>query len=342
MKKIIASAIVIVLLSTTFLGCLGNEKEILYIYHAGSLSIPFEELEKRFEESHPNVDVRREYAGSVATIRKVTDQGKEPDIVASADYSLIPDMMYPEWADWTVQFARNRIVIAFTNQSLYREEITGDNWYEILMRDGVKFGFSNPNDDPCGYRSQMVILLAEDYYENDSIFDTLIEAHCGIRAEGYNITVPSTQEMNVDSNKIMVRSAEVDLMSALEAGEIDYLFIYQSVAAQHIGVDYIQLPEAIDLSSTEYADNYARVVLTRASGETVEGKPIVYGITIPKTVHNMEMAVEFLMLLFSAEGQQVMEDFGQPPIVPPKVDNISMMPDELQNMVECACQTSQN
>jgi len=326
--------VMIVLLSTAFLGCLGDDTESLYIFHAGSLAIPFDELEERFEESHPNVDVRRESAGSVATIRKVTDQGKEPDIVASADYTLIPDMMYPDWADWTVNFARNRMIIAYTNLSLYKEEINEDNWYEIFLRDGVKFGFSNPNDDPCGYRSQMVTLLAEDYYGNDSIYDDLIEAHCGIMAEGYNITVPDTQDLNVNTNRIMVRSMEVDLMSALESGEIDYLFIYQSVASQHIGVYYIQLPEAIDLSSTDHADNYNKVILTRASGESIQGKPIVYGVTIAKTARNLDLAIEFMELLLGVEGQQVMEDMGQPPITPPDADNISAMPTELQPLVE--------
>ncbi|MFP4545237.1 MAG: substrate-binding domain-containing protein, partial [Methanomassiliicoccales archaeon] len=74
-------------------------------------------MEKRFEEDHPGVDVRREAAGSVATVRKVTDQGKEPDVVGLADYSLIPDMMYEEYADWTVQFAKNRMTLAYTDQS---------------------------------------------------------------------------------------------------------------------------------------------------------------------------------------------------------------------------------
>lgn len=335
MRRVITGVVAVIVLSTMLLGCLGgDDTQVLYVYHAGSLSIPFEELESIFEESHPHVDVRREPAGSVATIRKVTDQGKEPDVVGVADYSLIPDMMYDDYASWTVKFARNRMIIAYTDHSLYKDEINSTNWYEIFMRDGVKYGFSNPNDDPCGYRSQMVTLLAEDHYQNDSIFDDLIEAHSAITADGYNITVPETSQLNIDVSKIMVRSAEVDLMSALEVGEIDYLYIYQSVASQHEGVDYIQLPEAIDLSSTDYVEEYAKVTLTRGSGDVVIGKPIVYGVTIPATVQNMELAIEFVTLLLTQEGQDVMESMGQPPIVPPKADNIGVMPSALQPLVQ--------
>lgn len=335
MKRILACIVIVIALSTMFLGCLGggDDSQVLYIYHAGSLSVPFNELETLFEEQYPNVDVRRESGGSVATVRKVTDQGKEPDIVAVADYSLIPDMMYDEWADWTVRFAKNRMIIAYTDQSLYEGEINSTNWYEIFQRDGVKYGFSNPNDDPCGYRSQMVTLLAEDHYQNDTIFDNLIEAHTAITAEGYNITVPETANLNIDTSKIMVRSAEVDLMSALEAGEIDYLYIYQSVASQHEGVDFLELPEAIDLSSTDYKDNYGKVSITLASGDVQVGNPIVYGITIPTTVRNNEMAIAFMELLLTQEGQDVMESMGQPPIVPPRTDNLAGMPSELQDLV---------
>jgi len=335
MRRIIASVIAVVILSTMFIGCLGGEEtQFLYVYHAGSLSIPFDEMEELFEDSHPNVDVRRESGGSVATVRKVTDQGKEPDVVGVADYSLIPDMMYEEWADWTVKFARNRMIIAYTNHSAYKDDINTTNWYDIFQRDGVKYGFSNPNDDPCGYRSQMVTLLAESYYGNDSIFDDLIEAHTGITATGGNITVPETSNLNIDTSKIMVRSAEVDLMAALESGEIDYLYIYQSVASQHEGVYYVQLPEAIDMSSIDYAEEYSEISLTRGSGNVVVGKPIVYGITIPTTVKNYDLAVEFVELVLNQTGQDVMEYMGQPPIVPPKADNVTNMPEILQPLVE--------
>ncbi|MFP4050878.1 MAG: tungstate ABC transporter substrate-binding protein WtpA [Thermoplasmata archaeon] len=333
MKKWMAIITIILISLISLTGCVGSKERVLNVYHAGSLSVPFDEIEKKFEHENPDIDVRRQGAGSVTTIKKVTEQGKQPDVVAVADYSLIPDLMYKkDKASWTVRFAKNRMVIAYTENSAYRDEINEDNWYEILNKNDVKFGFSNPNDDPCGYRSQMVTLLAEDHYKYDKIFDSLIEKNTAIRAEGYNITAP--KDLNVKTKKLMVRSAEVDLMAALEAGEIDYLFIYQSVAEQHEGVDFVQLPPQIDLSSVEYADKYGKVTLTRYTGEKSVGKPIVYGITIPSTVKNKELAVEFAKFLLSETGQDVLKNNGQPPINPPKVDNINNIPNELKGLVE--------
>lgn len=329
----IAVVIALILITALVSGCISNEdKEELYVYHAGSLSIPFDELETKFEEEYPDVDVRRESAGSVATLKKVTEQGKEPDVVAVADHSLIPALMYEDQASWAVRFAKNRMVLAYSEHSNHKDEITENNWYNVLNRDDVKFGFSNPNDDPCGYRSQMVTLLAEDHYGNDTIYDTLIESNTAISADGYNISVP--ENLEVKTSKAMVRSAEVDLMSALEAGEIDFLYIYQSVAEQHEGVDYVNLPAEIDLSSVEHADNYGQVTLTRYTGERSVGKPIVYGITIPKTVKNEEYAVKFVKMLLNEDGQDMLEELGQPPIVPAKVDKKQNIPEELAPLVE--------
>ncbi|WP_243669464.1 extracellular solute-binding protein [Methanoculleus chikugoensis] len=124
------------------------------VFHAGSLTGPFEKVKAAFEAEHPGVTVLLEPAGSVDCIKKVTENGKPADVLASADYALIPEMMLPDHADWYLTFAKNRMVLTYTNESKYADEITAENWYEILDRDGVRWGgFSDPNSDPCGYRT---------------------------------------------------------------------------------------------------------------------------------------------------------------------------------------------
>lgn len=314
-----------------------GEEAVLKIFHAGSLGVPFAELEAEFEAQHPGVDVQREAEGSAKCVRKITELGKTADILASADYSLIPSMMMPEYADWYAAFARNRIVIAYTDESAYSDEITTDNWYEILRRTDVNYGFSNPNDDPCGYRTQMVTQLAESYYGDNKIYDDLIldlTGMTGTEENGtYTVHVPDSESINPDNSKIMMRSKEVDLSSALEIGEIDYFYIYRSVAVQH-GFEFIELPEAIDLSSIDYADNYSRVQVEMASGTIAIGSPIVYGVTVPKNAENPELGIEFVKLLLGETGQEIFVENGQPPIVPAQVGGKEAMPAELQVFVE--------
>ena len=46
-----------------------------------------------------------------------------------------------------------------------------ENWYEIIARPDVKFGLSDPRFDAAGYRSLMIVQLAEDYYGDPTIFE---------------------------------------------------------------------------------------------------------------------------------------------------------------------------
>jgi len=322
----------------------GQEKTVLTIFHAGSLSVPFDEMEKIFEEKHPNVDVQREAAGSASTIRKITDLHKDADIVASADYTLIDSMMIDsdtQYADWNILFAKNQLVICYTNQSEFKDEITENNWFEIFNRTGVTYGFSNPNDDPCGYRAVMMFHLAEFCYNDSNLFENIIVKHTDISVtngdENYAIHVP--ENLNPDS-KIVIRPKETDLMALLESGELDYLIIYRSVAQQHSdsGARFIELSPEIDMSSVDYSGIYDNVSLEQFSdiagkGETITAKPIVYGITIPSNSENTELALEFVKMVISSEGNNILSDLGQPPITPAKTSQIDNIPPELINLV---------
>jgi len=273
---------------------------------------------KQFEALHPDVDVRRESMGSIAAIRQVTDVGKIGDVVASADYTLIPSMMYLEYADWVVRFATNDLVLAYNQEkSRYADEITLDNWYEILQRDGVVVAFSNPNLDPCGYRAVMAFQLAELYYGDDRIFDELILDNTAITIseEDGTYLIKTPEDLKPNTKKVRIRPKSVDLVAMVEEGGLDYAFEYRSVAVQH-NLAFVDLPGPIDLSKVKYADVYKKVKLETVDGKTKTGKPIVYGITVPKNAQNPELGLEFVQFVIGNAGQKIFADMGQPPIVP--------------------------
>lgn len=287
----------------------------LAVYHAGSLAVPFQDMATEFNKIHPNVEIRRDSGGSRSEIRKVTELGKIADILASADYALIPDMMYPEFADWYVIFAYNRMVLCYTDQSKFGDEVNKDNWYEVLDRDGVVYGHSDPDLDPCGYRTEMVWQLAEEHYSKPGLYDSL---------------------QIDDIHKDVVRPKSVDLIALLESGDLDYAFEYLSVAKQH-SLKYVELPEEIDLSSAEFKDLYATAKVEVTGKEpgttkTLTGAPIVYGITIPKNAACPDLAVEFLKFLLDKDGQAVMERNYQSPVVPAVASDKSKLPAELRDL----------
>lgn len=329
---------VALLIPTLFLGCsspVEQNKVVLKVFHAGSLTEPMKEFKKAFENMYPEVVVQSEAAGSAASVRKITELGRKADVVAVADYSLIQQMMYPKYANWTIMFAKNEIGIAYTNKSRYADEINSNNWYQILRRPDVKIGFSNPNDDPCGYRAMMILKLAELYYSDSSIFDDLIAKHSNLRFEKENgsfiLRMPDSENINPDS-KLMVRSMEMELLHGLETGEVDYILIYRSVAEQH-GLRFVELPDQINLGSIDYAGLYSKIEVVQANGNIVTGKPIVYGITIPKNAEHKSYAEKFVELIISEKGQEILRKLGQQPIVPAKADREENLPGNLRKII---------
>lgn len=289
-------------------------KEPVVVLHAGSLSVPFAEIEKVFEEKFPQYDVQREPSGSIAAARKVTDLGKAADVIGSADYQVIDTMLIPNHAKFNAQFATNEMIIAYTDKSKFAKEINDKNWTDIFLKEGVVVGHANPNVDPCGYRSMLVTMLAEKYYKQDNFFNKLFNygSHYEVGEE--------------NAKKVVVRPKETDLLGLLEAGQYDYLFIYKSVADQH-HLKYITLPEAISLKSAKYDDFYSQVSFDidgKKPGlvEKQIGAPMVYGISVFENKNspaNKAGAVEFVNFVLSAEGQAIMKKNGQDALNPPVI-----------------------
>ncbi|MBP2172381.1 tungstate ABC transporter substrate-binding protein WtpA [Methanococcus voltae] len=344
-KSLLLTSILGIFLVLAFSGCTDQQtpadstdsekiEGVVKIFHAGSLAVPFEEYEKAFEEKYPDTDVQRESAGSVACVRNIVELNKKADVLGSADYSLIPKMMYPDYADWYLMIAKNEIVIAYTNKSKFTNEITSDNWYEIFQKDGVKYGFSSANDDPCGYRTQMVIKLAEKTYNDNTIYENLIKKNSNFNVEEKDgsFVVKSPAEITVNTDKIFMRSKEVDLLGPLESGAYDYLFIYKSVANQH-NLEYVELPDEINLGAYDQAENYARAsILIESQNKTIAAAPIVYGVTVPTNAENKAAGVAFVK--FVLENPQIFENAGQP-VIKPAIGN-GNVPAEYDGLVEMA------
>ena len=290
----------------------------LVIFHAGSLSQPFHELAALYEKRHPRAKVLLEAAGSRQCARKIRDLGQRADVFGSADYKVVENLLMPEFARFNIHFAVNEMVIAYNDDSLRHQEITVDNWPEVLADPEVRFGRADPNSDPCGYRTEIVFQLAERHFRNHDLANRLREKH----------------------GNIYIRPKETDLLALLEAGEIDYLPIYRSVAEQH-GLLFVRLPSEVNLSDPKHTSIYqtARVTVTgKTPGSSLEltGEPIVYSLTIPTDAPNPSGAEEFVALALGRKGREIFERNGQAPIVPPRVTGGQAMPNRLVHMLSPA------
>jgi molybdate/tungstate transport system substrate-binding protein len=324
MKKTkILSCAMVVLFATGLLfaaQAFGGPQGKLTMFHAGSLSVPFKAMEKTFEAKYPKVDLQREAAGSQACARKVSDLKKPCDIMASADYKVIDKLLIPQYADWNIRFATNQLVLCYTGKSRYAGEVNSKNWYEILQRQKVVWGHSDPNLDPCGYRALMVLQLAEKHYKQPGLYEKLL----------------------ANRPKENIRPKSVELVSLLQTGNMDYAWEYLSVAVQH-GLKYILLPDEINLGNYQFDGFYSQAVV-KVTGKKpgtfmeMKGGSVTYGITMIKNAPNREAAIAFLKYLLDPQGGlKVLKDQGQPPFVPCRIPAAKMkalIPGELQGLVE--------
>jgi molybdate/tungstate transport system substrate-binding protein len=293
------------LLSAIFISsCRNNQSEKqstdlsgeLTIFHAGSLSVPFKALADSFCRIHPEVSILTESAGSLASIRKITDLNKPCDIMASADYTLIDKLLIPDYASWNLLFAGNEMSIVYHSDSRLADSLSADNWYKILLNPEVRFGRSDPDSDPCGYRAILTMKLTEKFLDQ-----------------------PGMTENFLQKDNKFIRPKEVDLLALLESGSIDYIFLYKSVAIQH-KLKYLELSDSINLASPCLQDLYQTVSVEIAGNKpgdkiTQHGEAMVYGLTILNNSKNKALAEAFISFILK-DGLQIIENLGQTRVIP--------------------------
>lgn len=320
----------------------------LRVLFAGSLIVPFAQVEQEFEAAHSEIDVYMEGHGSIQAVRIVGDLHEQADLVVTADYQLIPMLLYqtqdPDtgrpYADWNVMFATNKMALAYAPDSAFADEVTSENWFDIINREGVRLGCSDPRLDANGYRALMTLKLAEDLYDRPDLF---METFGGVfrvpvrvseNDEGILISVPEVLETKSGSH-VVLRPYSVNLLPLIKSGDIDYAFEYESVVKQH-DLRYIPLPPEINLSDPAYADIYGRVAVKldfqRFASVKPEfsGEPIRYGLTIPSSARQPETAAQLLSFLLGPEGQRIMGENYQPMITPALADNLDALPESLR------------
>jgi molybdate/tungstate transport system substrate-binding protein len=283
----------------------------LIIFHAGSLSVPIRVLSDSFQAIHPGVTIKPESAGSLTSIRKITELKKECDILASADASMIDKLLMPHNTDWNLEFAVNEMALVYHQGSKYSGQVNSKNWPEMLLKEDIAIGRADPNSDPCGYRTVLSLCLAEKSMKKDGLADKIME-----------------------KDRRYIRPKEVDLLALLETNTVDYIFLYKSVAMQH-KLPFIELSDSINLGdpllnvwyssvSVEIPGNSPKERITQA------GEAMIYGLTIPFNSPNKEIAKEFVKFILSDKGKQIIRNCNQDPLSPARLSEQSKKPEWLE------------
>lgn len=215
---------------------------------AGSLSLALRDgFSSRLE-----IPLELEAHGSVAVTRMVAEGQRDPDIVAVADPELFQSILD---VGWFAEFASNELVVAVNTDTEQGQRIAeSDAWYRPIVAGDASVGRTDPDLDPLGYRTLFMLRLAERYYDNQGLAAKFLR-----RRQIY---------------------PETGLLSNFESGGLDAAIVYRNMAEER-GYDYLNLPEQIDLSTPQYAENwYSTVSYSLPEDRTVTGGVISYGATI--------------------------------------------------------------
>jgi molybdate/tungstate transport system substrate-binding protein len=259
--------------------------DTVVVFTAASLAVPIRAALDTFARRTGTV-VLQENGASLELARRITDLHRVPDVIALADEEVFPQVLGPRAVSGYTRFARNRMVLAYTDHSTGAAGVSAANWYRVLQRADVRVGRSDPALAPVGYRTLAVYQLAEQHYRVPGLATRLAAR-----------TPPA-----------LIRPNASALVALLQAGELDYIVDYESLArANHLR--YIRLPAEIDLGDPARAAHYARVsvrVPRRTDTLTFTGAPIVYGIAIPREAPHLAAGSRFLAFLLGPEGRAIL------------------------------------
>ena len=341
------AAALVVIACATMGGCASNSDsaKTLVIYHHGSPTPAIEAAETVFKAKYPDVKVMREKGDALSNMRKVTDLGKYADIVYTDDYSIIPPVMFPKYADFWIMYAHDKMTLAYAANSKYAAEVNPGNWYKILQRPEVKWGIADPNAGPDGYFSLGQIMLSNIYYKND-IFKNLVASNTAITATEScgRYTIDCPENLNPKSPRVVIRPDPETLYPMILSGEIDYAFGYMGsvIGEGPEGIRTLDLPPQVDLSDLSLVSSVYNKVTINLFSDKPDRKISVTlgakanGLTIPLNARNKKAAADYLEIFLGKVGQDALMRVHITPLAPAETNDLSRAPETLRPLLKQA------
>ena len=264
--------------------------------------------------------------GSLTLAREIA-QGNPVSVFVSVSKSAVSSTYLNSTAPgWAIGFAGDQMSIAYSNatrqnpasekvitafQTASETNTTGawSAFYSNLTSGSVKVGISDPNADPAGFRGWLVLEAAGFVYAggNQSHFTTRILQNKG------NITGASA----------------ADLVAPLQAGQIQFLFIYRSAAVAQ-NLNYLQLPFSVNLGNPSFEKYYSQFTYKTEGGLEIAA-PIVLFVTVPKDATNPLGSLEFTSYI--VQHSSILSSYGLTPFSPAVLYNSTDVPQTIQNLI---------
>jgi molybdate/tungstate transport system substrate-binding protein len=270
-----------------------SHDDAVSVLYAGSLATAMENgLGAAFAKATGHA-YKGEAQGSLGGARMIHDHLRTPDVFISADPTVNDTVLMGDknenLVSWYTTMASSQLVLAYNPKSAFVEKFKAAAanqipWYEVLQTPGLRFGRGDPTTDPKGYRTLFLFDLAGKHYKK-----------------------PEIPQMLGDPLNPAQVFPEIVLLARVETGQFDAgIFYRHEVVAHHL--PYVTFPPEINLGYPQFANLYAEATYKLPSGELVKGAPIIFTITIPRTVSHPAAAEAFVRFMLSST--KLLEGFG--------------------------------
>ena len=263
--------------------------------------------------------------GSFTDAREISQGVPANAFVSVSKSSYNQSYLGSRYSGWAIAFASDQLVLAYSNSthtalvnSIVKEFSAGlkanstQNYtsaYDNLTSGKVKVGISNPSSDPAGLRGWISLEIAGKLYAgNETKFTSSIIANGGV------------------SNS----TSAAELVTPLTTGNIQFLFIYKSVAVSD-GLPYMELSNYTNFGNASMDGFYSSFSYSTATGPA-SGSPILLLVT-SLAGNGPDTAASLNFTVFVVTHNAEMASFGLVPIAKPLLFNDTPVPSPISGLL---------
>jgi len=312
--------------SSTMMSPTMSSSSPLILYSADSFTIEARALESAFTSSTGITMAPPKSGGSLLLASEIA-QGNPVSVFISLSHGAVTAAhLGNESSGWAIAFASDQMTLAYSNATLQNSAGSAtvaacnsavaanttaawNSCFTMLSSGSVKVGTGNPNADPSGYRGWIVLEAAGQAYGNNSGF---------------------YEDRLISNNGNVTGASAADLIAPLQTGQIQFLWIYKSSAIAH-NLNYLQLPEQVNLGDPEYSSFYSQFSYQLATGVET-GEVIRLWITVPADSTDTDNSLQFVAFVVK-NSPTLLSPYGLVPTTPAKLYNSTTVPPLLQQLV---------
>lgn len=264
--------------------------------------------------------------GSFQDAREIGQGDPANAFVSVSKNSYNESYLGPRYSGWAIAFASDQLVLAYSNStdtklvnsivsqfSYAQKENSSSTYaqaYANLTSGKIQVGISNASLDPAGLRGWISLEIAGKLFAgNESHYTSAIVSNGGVTSA----------------------SSAAQLVSPLSTGNIQFLFIYRSVAVSE-KLPYIELSNYTNFGEASLTGFYSGFSYTTATG-TSSGSPILLMISsLAGNGASSNASLNFTV--YSVTHNKDMAAFGLVPLSKPLLFNDTSLPAPVASLLK--------